>query len=221
MKISMKKVRSLFGAAFLALVSLPVSAGLMTYDDYDLWAADVSGNIITESFGNTIGNDFDITFDGGVNSIASAASTTSPNLLRNRVDGNSYAGSVGPASTDFSENITWTLFADPLALGTLGFFGNFRLVDTLLVEVGGSTLTVLPGPLGDREGGFGFRFTSDSDIPFLSLSWKVAGQDNDFFRIDEFSYVESVAAVPAPPALLLFGTGLLALIGFKRRKKAA
>lgn len=58
---------------------------------------------------------------------------------------------------------------------------------------------------------------------FSGVTWGIRIDPNEYFRIDKFHYVQSdpVSAVPAPPALLLFGTGLLGLIGLKSRKKAA
>jgi hypothetical protein len=47
----------------------------------------------------------------------------------------------------------------------------------------------------------------------------IRGQGSEL-RVDIES-LSRVSPVPAPPALLLFGTGLLGLIGFSKRRKAA
>jgi hypothetical protein len=208
----MNKFGSLFGAVILALASLPVSASLVTYDNFMDWNDAVSGDIITESFNapsTPDANTLDITFDGGIRSVASDGRSTF-----NQVVGGEYKGRVGVDG--FSEDITW-MFPETLATGgTFGFFGLFRNVDRLDVVVDGFTEMVLLG----SEGGFGITSTN----PFSSFNWKLFGDspNNDLFFVNEFSYVgtDSVSPVPAPAALWLFGTGLLGLIGFSRRSKA-
>ncbi|WP_101757943.1 hypothetical protein [Oceanicoccus sp. KOV_DT_Chl] len=54
------------------------------------------------------------------------------------------------------------------------------------------------------------------DITYGFGSWQVDGNRNHI-RLDEFELV-SVTEVPVPPAFLLFGTALVGLAGFERKK---
>jgi cyclophilin family peptidyl-prolyl cis-trans isomerase len=53
------------------------------------------------------------------------------------------------------------------------------------------------------------------ETPFIDYDGSVAIQPENLFKI------VSITTVPIPPAILLFGSGLLGLIGVFRHKKAA
>ena len=216
-ELNMNTFRSLFGAAILALASLPANAALMTYTDRGLWEGSFSGPFNTETFDSLKKGANSITFDQGIVSLASSVDGT------NEVSGNftsdvnpSYRGRVGNGAVTASDKITWS-FPEL----TFGFFGDFYGVMNLSVLVGSESFDI-PGST-DSKGRTTFGMLSA--VSFSEITWRVkdAQGDDDLFGIDNFSYVESapISAVPVPSALWLFGTGLLGLIGFSRRSKAA
>jgi len=65
-------------------------------------------------------------------------------------------------------------------------------------------------------GGAGFLgFVSAT--PFSNAAFSIVGTTNEQFALDNLSFTE-FTATPVPPALWLFGSGLMGLIGFARRK---
>jgi len=221
-KLNMDKFRSLFGAAILALASLPVNAALITtFDNRGDWKNAFSGPFETETFDRLQDSADSITFDGG---IVSAASSSTSGILNKVQVWNStpapsemYVGKVGNGSSG-SLTITWN-FPEP-ALGPIfGFFGDFYEVNSLSAGVGSDQFDIPSNNNGKGLTTFGMLST----VSFSQVVWRLgSGANNDTFLIDNFSYTATdPSAVPVPPALWLFGTGLLGLIGFGRRSKAA
>jgi hypothetical protein len=202
----MNKFGSLFGAAILALASMPANAALMAFDKRADWVNAVSGNFVTEFFEKAEPNSLIIIFEKS--GIESKVSDDLVNL--NQVVPGQYRGSVKDTFN------TWT-FPDPV----LGFFGDFGKLDS------GSQLNVTIGD--DRtdpeknfelteNGGFGVLGESSADL-FSTVHW--SSVESQAFTIEMFFYTGTDSSpVPAPPALWLFGVGLLGLIGFNRRRKA-
>jgi hypothetical protein len=229
----MNKFGSLFGAAILALASMPANAALFIDDDPEKnrkdWeeAVSLSGLLFVEDTFSTIQ---DSNEDGVMtfveSKIISSASSATSGIV-NKVlywnstpptpspDSNMYAGKVGNGSSG-SESITWT-FQDP----TFGFFGDFYEVNSLSAWVGTDQFEIPGNNNGQGLTTFGILST----VSFTQIVWSLGtGAANDSFLIDDFSYTGATdpgSPVPAPAALWLFGTGLLGLIGFNRRSKAA
>ena len=221
-KLNMNTFRSLFGAAILTLASMPASAALMAYTDRTAWESaflangSISGSIETELFQVPKPNAEEIIFGLPGHEIKSVAvqatnrlnaigplDAPSPQTLA------AYYGLVGGGSG--STEITW-MFTDPI----FGFFADFTIFSSsfpLIATMGNSQAFEIK--TGDA--GFGVLAQISTD-QFSGVSWSSLGSQS--FIIDNFSYVKA-SAVPVPPALWLFGTGLLGLIGFSRRSKAA
>jgi hypothetical protein len=228
-KLYMNKFGSLFGAAILALASVPVNASLIMYDTYDAWAHAVflnnlteTSDILTERFEVDVGpSAVKITFVKS--QIDSVVANPEKKSLRNEVELGRYLGHVGVTAD--SETITWifpdSVFLDPV-LGFFAVFGNITNGIPLDVTVKGigvedSTFTVGPFDYGDTVG-FGVLGEDDSDL-FREVVW--SSTVNQIFTSDNLAYIGTDSSpVPAPAALWLFGTGLLGLIGFNRRRKA-
>jgi hypothetical protein len=223
----MNKFGSLFGAAILALASMPANAVLIPFTDPVLWET-AAGEFLTETFENAITSDPTIRFDSGIVSEAATASSilnavgplgTPPD---DRFQLAAYYGRVGGSSG--STEITWA-FPDPV-LGFFGYIDGLIVGDVLKVTVLGDEFFV------SENGGFGVLGDDlDSDL-FSDVVWESATDMSLSFTIgvgmDDFSYTgfsytgtDPGSPVPAPPALWLFVAGLLGLIGFKRRSKAA
>ena len=221
----MNKLGALFGAAVLALASMPANAALITtyttYTDRAMWES-AAGPFNTETFNSLQGAADSITFDGGIVSAASPWKSTFFNEVRSwdgsSPSSNMYLGKVGNGSSG-SATITWT-FPESTLEPIFGFFADFYEVKSLSVWVGNDRFEIPSNSNGQGLTTFGMLST----VSFSEVIWGLGtGADNDAFLIDDFAYVETapVSAVPVPPALWLFGTGLLGLIGFSRRSKAA
>ena len=101
-----------------------------------------------------------------------------------------------------------------------GFFADFwaagnsqQLLLTLSLAGGGTSNVNVPGP-GTSEKAFGVIST------VLIESILFSNTVNDGFSIDNVSGL-STSVVPVPAAAWLFGTALIGLVGFGRRRRAA
>jgi hypothetical protein len=223
-KLYMNKFGLLFGAAILALASMPTNAALIRYTDPVKWmeafkTGSISGSIYTDTFANNITpSQPAITLDSGI------VSTVSDVVNVNLVVGKQYRGVVGKIGGSTAN--TWK-FPDPdPVLGFFGYIDGLIVGDVLKVTVLGDEFFV------SENGGFGVLGDDlDSDL-FSDVVWESATDMSLSFTIgvgmDDFSYTgfsytgtDPGSPVPAPPALWLFVAGLLGLIGFKRRSKAA
>jgi hypothetical protein len=129
---------------------------------------------------------------------------------------NAYYGRVG--GTGAAGGTTWT-FPDPV-LGFFGYIDGLISGDVLGITVGADKFEV------KESGGFGVLGELDIDL-FSDVVWESAMGQSVSFTIDNFSYPGTAPEppgpghpIPAPPAIWLFGAGLLGLIGFNRRSKA-
>jgi hypothetical protein len=221
----MNKFGSLFGAAILALASMPASAGLIPYYSHEAWstAASSYGGIEKETFDVPTDNKNTITIleSGIVSSITNSGASSFLNVVGpySSFNAKAYYGQLG-TEEEQSETITWD-FPKPL----FGFFGDFASAANLTATF--ETVEDEPS-FAISQGGFGVLLERPTDQslpnPFSQVTWGIhPDEKSQLFRIDNFDYVgtDSVSPVPAPAALWLFGIGLLGLIGFNRRSKAA
>ena len=113
-------LKLIFGISILLLISGRASAALI-YTDRSLWEVDVlalNGQIMTDTFSNTIANADMITLDSGI------VSSTNPGLLEqglNFIRPDTDPLYVGRPGSDINHpsTITWQFPAS-----TLGFFGD-------------------------------------------------------------------------------------------------
>ena len=130
---------------------------------------------------------------------------------------------ANPFSGNFRININlWNVTLDELFQDTFNDF-NLAVSQTSLSLSGNSTIitdwltshivatSTLAG-FGNPAGSSFFR-SSVADLPFQSIC-----QSEDVIGIDGCS--STVPAVPIPAAAWLFGTALIGLVGFGRRRKA-
>lgn len=162
-----------------------------------------SATVTTESFSNEIEGAVEITFDSGVVSTAADGSfgfiesdnAVSPGIFSGGLDGD---GDVGPST------LTWT-FPVPV----IGFIADFRFIEFLDVTILGSgEVFDIFTEMGGQSGRFGLI---DSQTSFTQIQFSIQNSiDFDGFFVDNlrFAAAPSVAAVPEPGTLALFGLGL-------------
>lgn len=197
----------------LLFMSMHANAALIQFTDRAQWetAAGALGTITTDNFDyDAIADNQSIDLASNINSTTAVISGGGLGLGMNRTTGTTYQGRIG-TNSDHPDTIIWE-FPEP----TLGFFGNFSAIDeSLTVMVDNLTFDIVDGLFGIT-----------SDTAFTSLSWG-SGFTSELFRVDDFSFVNGDAspsppsAVPVPAAIWLFGTGLLGLVGFSKRRKAS
>ena len=149
--------------------------------------------------------------------------------------------------TAVNEGVAWGLPGDSAAASGIGFvdlseFGanspNSQLQQSLSTSIGtqyifsydqkGASEVVLGGTLlaltaGATSNGwttFTSMFTATSTLSLLSLN--NLGTNNPIVFVDNVSLTEiDISAVPVPAAVWLFGTALVGLIGYGKRRKVA
>ena len=111
---------------------------------------------------------------------------------------------VGPLSIDFTDPLT---FAFSLDFSSAGEQETVKLYD--------SSNTLITSVLAPNASGF-FGLVSDTAIDSVIIRNGIfpASGNRDRFFIDNLR----VNAVPVPAAIWLFGSGIVALAGFARRK---
>ena len=116
-------------------------------------------------------------------------------------DGDTFTVSFDPNTTGVGLYLISTeeLFADEVSLTT---------------SQGSVSNTTTFTTLGDGGLAYFLGFTSNTAFNTFSLDFVADGSVDFLFNIDDIT--TDVAAVPAPSALLLFGSGLLGLLGYRR-----
>jgi hypothetical protein len=203
MEAGMRKLAILGLALALALSMAAVAAATPTptftiYNDISTWVAACPDSKL---------QDFDEAFPGGLNPGVSVTTVngfvdTTTSLWHDIVV-------PGGATT------TWT-FATPIH-GLGGFFdlavpgGPGTGID---VFADGFQVSASPSIPNTYDGGF-WGFLSPST--FTSITFASDGQSGiqETYTLDDLRY----CPVPVPPAVLLFGSGLLGLVGFRLRRK--
>lgn len=124
---------------------------------------------------------------------------------------------------DFSTNIRdLQFFAIDIEAGSVT-----EVFSAEVFDVDGNSLnsiTLTGGDTGTGDGllslvDFSTGFAGSDLIRRLKFSAITAPSINPGYAVDNFSY--SISEVPVPAAVWLFGTALIGLVGFSKRKKAA
>jgi hypothetical protein len=165
---------------------------------------------------NSLGVTFSSNNSGAIavqDSTSQLAGISSPNALVGTVDSSNYS-TGGPIFIEFVDPLTglqgvttqvgaFSIDVDlaPVSFTAFDFMGNE--LETVFFSVGGDGSIDFAG-INRNEG-------------ISSVAINVPG--TDFFAIDNLIF-EPVKAVPVPPALILFASGLIGLIGIARRIKA-
>jgi len=157
-----------------------------------------------------------ITSDAGGGISTSVNYTTNSSFASN--SGDNGAGSSGPMEfSEFSAYEVGMMFGnDQACCGSSGFFDVTLTVFDGLTLLGSVVVSSNGNDLADQFIGLG----SDAAFNKVTLSYGDGSASLTRFinRID-IGY-DAISSVPIPPALWLFGSGLLGLVGMARRKKA-
>lgn len=132
----------------------------------------------------------------------------------------------GSRFLDSNDTLGWSWTIDAATLG----LASFTDVAFLLMDAGdqGATFALTSGAdtlksiTGRSNGAIDFIALS-FDVPttLATLTFANTVRLNDGFGIDQVRVYGEVAPVPVPPAMLLLGSGLLALGIVRRRRRAA
>jgi hypothetical protein len=132
------------------------------------------------------------------------------------------ANDGGTMRIDLKDNITAVgglfgdLDGDPgigTLLGTLSVYNSIGIVNTQ---------AVIYGDMGEGEAKTFFGWTT-TDTVFTALEFAINPDNNSgkWSAVDNFQFGQSLSQVPIPASIWLFGTALIGLVGFGKRRKAA
>lgn len=214
----------------LAFFHQPTSATIISGEVTGGGSFDLGGTFInlsvpfTESNpDNTVGDDnFQnqnlYGFDEAQNTLI--VSDLSVDILADGLGGSSGSGVIAADTTVASHYIFFDPNANRTQIGTVSFDANILGILTSTTTLANSDYLANTGvnylnpTLRGLESG---DVVSISGLNSITVDW-FAGTPGDYIRVlTEFS----AAAVPIPPAVWLFSSGLLGLIGISRRKKSA
>ena len=207
--------KSIFAIVALAFVSVSAQASNINFDDQGLTGPPL--------FSSTSLQTVNLTVDGVAVSISGGTILSNTNFLPGNTT--SVYGTADPYLTGAVNPITIT-FDSPISNFFLDIYnGNTETVDYLVSDNLGnsSAFTLLDNLTGDFQT-VGFAATG-SIVTILALAAPQGACCAFDFFIDNINFnaplPPGLNPVPVPAAVWLFGTALIGLIGFGKRRKAA
>ena len=189
----MKMLPQLFGVSLL-FISVHANAALIDFESL------ATNTVVTNQFS-------EVTFSGSTNNVV---------YDQNRPLGNFICtfGCTGDTFLDFTNpvnNLTFWV----IQLDTIGKVAEFNVYEN-------NVLTATIDLIGPGSGGEGAGFVDEfidlslySNVTRLEIVNITSIPEEGGIGLDQFSFD---VVVPIPPAIYLFGSGLLGLIGLARRK---
>ncbi|TQV73260.1 PEP-CTERM sorting domain-containing protein [Denitrobaculum tricleocarpae] len=215
----MRHLKSLTAGLLLALCGFALSVGsaqaapitVTSLNDFN--GAIGAAPVTTETFNNNIAGAVEITFDSGVVSTA-AGGNLGTVVLDNAVLNGLFRGSLDGSGGGAPLTLTWT-FPVP-AIGFIADFGSTSLIDVTIP--GSDVFFDINTVMGAASGAFGLI---NSQTPFTQIQFSIQGTGLGRFSIDNlrFAAAPSMAAVPEPGTLALFGLGLAGFALARRHGK--
>jgi hypothetical protein len=217
------KIRVLLGCGFLLTLALDAGATTITYtSSAAFFAALAGGTVATETYEGLVLNST-ITDGTTVNGITydsfPAGTDGRVDNLFNRIGNQSLALERPAGGSNFfnpGEGMTVTF---PFAVNSVGIFFNVGVSPVNSLRVLTAVGNAGNGAAYDQTTLYFVGLISDS-ATFNSATFQGIDGITTGFNLDNLSFGNAVAAaaVPEPASLLLFGTGVLALIRSRRRR---
>lgn len=213
----MRRLKSLTAGLVLALCGFALSVGsaqaapMTVTNFFDFVTAVGSTPITSEGFDKDIADGAAISFDSGVvSTLAAGRVEGSENVVR----GGSFRATLSSNPNNGALNLIWT-FPVPVMAVNLGF----TFVSPLQMTIPELDFVVdLQDILGGSGGSLGVIENSET---FSVIQFSVVpGYSQGFMVVDDLNFVAapSVAAVPEPGTLALFGLGLAGFALLRRRE---
>lgn len=173
-----------------------------------------SGTVGCFSF--STGNSIQITsgtasgFSGGISGVFGVGTITPNGLLETALVSGTGSLSIFDGSQTLTAVLNWVDIATVGTGGILNVLGAANLNNIAYSGTNGDLLALFNAGTGTQTATF--QFTSPTSLTDLFTTSTTTTST---------SFSGSINPIPVPPALWLFGSGLLGLVGIARRKKAA
>lgn len=208
--------KTLFIALTFLISGQVYAATIDVYTDRTTWESALAGATInTETFSNPILAADVITLDNG---IVSTASPPGLGSVYNSVSSGRYQAYTclnptcpGNPPTEYD----WALPSAVFAIGGDFFGAN----NSSGVKIDIDALGYIGTAIGDFRAGVDGFYGLISDMPFDNIDFRCTFNCGDVYSIDDFSIALAPNPVPVPAAVWLFGTALIGLVGYSRRRK--
>jgi len=216
-----KNLFSSFATVLLAFFCVAnVEAATISFSDRTAWLTAISGSIITEDLNSISADDFftddsrvlgDLTFTSTGNAVVGILFDAIPGRFgaNTGIDNTTFLSAAGLTSTSL---LTIELSTAVTAFGfdTLNFDSGNEQAE---IFINGNSV----GFTGSSDGDIGFLGVIDNSA-FSTIEIRgAAGTVDVVAGFDNISY--TTAAVPAPAAVWLLGSGLIGLIGMRKKSR--
>ena len=212
--------KTLFAVLTFIVSGQGFAATVNVYTDRTAWESALAGfTINTETFSNPITAADVITLDNGIISTASPSGLNS--TANNVEDGQYYAYTCSRVPCTYPAEYDWALPSATYAIGADFFSLAPQRIDIDGVKMDIDSLGFVGMTINDSIGGTDGFYGIISDTLFDNIDFRCYLSCGDGFHIDNFSIASAPPPVPVPAAIWLFGTAIIGLVGFRKRRNVA